>query len=142
MSFEWLDVRINEERDRRQRETNILERLPSALAELNATLASCVQTYVEAFGKEAASIDFKDQRIRITVRDQKNGTWEPRANLTVMILPTLPGFKVEGREEPLLIEMGLLPADRLYYREGDEYIDLEEFTRRVLDRAFFPKLTN
>jgi len=35
----------------------------------------------------------------------------------------------------------VLAGDKLFYRDGDEYITLEELTRRILDRALFPKLT-
>ena len=37
MSFQWLQMRITEEKDRRAREAQILERLPRALDELHKT---------------------------------------------------------------------------------------------------------
>jgi len=39
-----------------------------------------------------------------------------------------------------MIEVGLLPGDKLFYRDQDEFITGEELTRRILDRALFPKL--
>src|ERR1700682_3962854 len=43
MSFQWLQMRIQEEKERRQREANILERLPRALEELHRSLIVCVE---------------------------------------------------------------------------------------------------
>ena len=53
---------------------------------------------------------------------------------------SLPGFRIERGGEPLMIEVGLLPGDKLFYRDKDEFLTMEELTRRILDRAFFPKL--
>jgi hypothetical protein len=39
-----------------------------------------------------------------------------------------------------MIEVGLLPGDKLFFRDHDEFLTMEELTRRILDRAFFPKL--
>jgi hypothetical protein len=38
------------------------------------------------------------------------------------------------------IELGLLPGDKMYYKDGDKFLTMEELTRRILDRSLFPKL--
>ena len=56
--------------------------------------------------------------------------------------PELPGFRIERGEFSLSVEFGLLPSDKLFYmdREQDKYLTMEEFTKRILDRALFPAL--
>jgi len=41
-----------------------------------------------------------------------------------------------------IFEVGLLPNGRLSYRdrEADQYLNIEDVTRRMLDRVLFPKL--
>jgi hypothetical protein len=57
-------------------------------------------------------------------------------------MPDIPGFRLERGEYSLAIEVGVLPSDKLYYRdcEQDKYLTMEELTRRILDRVLFPKL--
>jgi len=45
-------------------------------------------------------------------------------------------------EYSLAVEVGLLSSDKLYYHDcpQDQYLTLEDLTKRVLDRALFPKL--
>ena len=140
MSPEWLQTRIAEELDRRQREARILERLPRAFEEMHASLAACIATYAKAFGPEIAGIRFEESRIVVTVREQRPGSGEETAKVEVSIAPKLPGFRVEGAGEPFLVEVGMLPGDRLFYKLGEKYLSLEDVTRRALDRALFPKL--
>lgn len=140
MSFDWLELRIAEERERRQRETDILQRLPQGLEELHQSLSVCVAAYTAAFGQESADIHFQHGRIRITVREPQSGKWEQIAKIEITGVPAPPAFRIEQGGEPISIEVGLLPGDKLFYREGDEYLTVEGLTRRILDRAFFPKL--
>jgi len=144
MRFQWLQMRISEEKDRRQREAQILERLPRALEELHRGLTACLEGYTAAFGPEAGDLQLHASRIRVTVREEQDGKWEQRARIEVTISTSLPGFKIErgapSGPEPLMIEVGLLPGDKIFYRDGDQYLTMEELTRRILDRAFFPKL--
>jgi len=140
MGFQWLGMRIQEEQERRQREAQILERLPRALEETHRHLAECVEAYAGAFGPESADIHLQASKIRITVRDEQDGKWQQRAKIEVSIIASLPGFRIERGGEPLMIEVGLLPGDKLFYRDQDEFLTMEELTRRTLDRAFFPKL--
>lgn len=133
-------MRIGEERERRQREASVLERLPRGLEELHTHLATCVATYTEAFGAESAEIQFADGHIRVTVRGEKDGKWEPRAKIEISSVSNPPSFRVEREEGTQSIEVGVLPGNKLFYREGEEYLTMEELTRRILDRAFFPKL--
>jgi hypothetical protein len=141
MSFQWLDMRIQEERERRIRESQILERLPAALEETYRDLTGCVASFAEAFGPESAEIELHGPKIRITVRDEDAGKWLVRSKLEITIVPTLPGFRIDrGDGEPLTILVGILPGDKLFYRDGEEYIGMDELSRRILDRALFPKL--
>jgi hypothetical protein len=67
------------------------------------------------------------------------------ANITVDVVADaeLPGFHVlrEGAS-PLAVKIGVLPGDRLFYFDvaADQYLTMEELTRRILDRVLFPKL--
>ena len=140
MSLEWLHLRISEEKDRREREARILERLPRALEEVHASLSACVEAYAQAFGPEVAQIQVEESRIVVTVREQRQGSWEQISRVEISIAPKLPGFQVEGAGEPLLIEVGTLPGDRMFYKHRDKFLTLEDVTRRALDHALFPKL--
>jgi hypothetical protein len=133
-------MRIGEEQERREREDNIRKRMPSALEELYESLTECLQAFKEAFGPRAASIHFVTGRVRIEIRDEVEGRWVARAEIVITNDFTIPGFRIERGGEPYLIEVGVLAGDKLFYRDGDEYITIEELTRRILDRALFPKL--
>jgi hypothetical protein len=132
MSFQWLQMRITEEKERRDRERMILERLPRALDELRESLTVCVDTYNQAFGADSASLALEQGALHIVAGGGK-----------IKIAPdaSLPGFRVERGSDPLLIQVGMLPGDKLFYRDADKYLTAEEMTRRILDRALFPKLT-
>jgi hypothetical protein len=140
MSLEWLQTRISEEKDRREREARILERLPRALQEIHASLAACIEAYTQAFGPEVAQIRFEESRIVVNIREQRQGSWEETARVEIALAPKLPGFQVEGAGEPVLVEVGLLPGDRLFYKHREKFLTLEDVTRRALDRTLFPKL--
>ena len=140
MSFQWFQMRVQEEQERREREAQILARLPRALEETYRNLAACVEAYAGAFGPESADIHLQASKIRIAVREEQEGKWQQRAKIEVSIMASLPGFRIERGGEPLMIEVGLLPGDKLFYRDQDQFLSMEELTRRILDRAFFPKL--
>jgi hypothetical protein len=140
MSFQWLEQRVQEEQERRQREAQILARLPRAVDETYRHLAGCIEVYTDAFGPESADIHLQASKIRITVREEQEGKWQQRAKVEISIIASLPGFRIERGGEPLMVEVGLLPGDKLFYRDQDEFITGEELTRRILDRALFPKL--
>jgi hypothetical protein len=140
MSFQWLQSRVQEEQERREREAEILVRLPRALEEAYRHLAACIETYVGAFGPESADIHLQASKIRITIREELEGKWQQRAKVEMSIVPSLPGFRIERGGEPLTIEVGLLPGEKLFYRDQDHFLTMEELTRRILDRALFPKL--
>jgi hypothetical protein len=135
MPFQWLEMRISEERDRRNREAEILSRLGPALSELQRVLADCLKAYTEAFGEEAATLRREMGGLTVRVAD-------PPGQLRVVTDSTLPGFQVDRDGAPLAVEIGLLPGDRLSYRDvaADQYVTMDELTRRILDRALFPKL--
>lgn len=140
MNLQWLTMRINEEQERRQREDNIRKRLPRALEELHASLTECLKSYTEAFGPQSASIKFGSAHIRIEIRDEVEGRWMTRSEIDISNDLALPGFRIERAGAPYLVEVGVLTGDKLFYRDGDEYITIEELTRRILDRSLFPKL--
>jgi hypothetical protein len=144
MPFQWLEMRITEESDRRQREAEIQQRLPVALEEVHGALKDCVDEYRAAFGDESAVLKLLPTRIMIDVRGQKDGRWEPAGRVEIVAKVGVPGFEVDRGEgiEPLTIEVGLLPGNKLYYRdrERDQYVTMDELTKRMLDRALFPNL--
>jgi hypothetical protein len=142
MSFEWLRMRIQEEQDRRQRESEMLDRLPRAMDELHGVLKECTAEYAESFGAESVDIQRLSNRIKVTVRELEENKWQTVAKVEVVTAPDIPGFQVERGEYSLAVEVGLLPSNKLFYRdcEQDKYLTLEDLTRRVLDRALFPKL--
>ena len=136
-------MRISEEKDRRKRETSALERLPQALEDVHAGLVSCVEAYQQAFAVEAATAELQDGKSCVITRQEKNGEWHSNGRVEVSMVPAIPGLSIDyGSGEPLVIEVGLLPGEKLYYRdrEKDQYVTMEELTRRILDRAMFPKL--
>ncbi|MEO8593781.1 MAG: hypothetical protein ABI759_10705 [Candidatus Solibacter sp.] len=135
-------MRIQEERERRDKRAQHLARLPAALQELHDQLAECVSAYTGSFGASSADIVMLPNRIRVTSRELIDGSWKPAAKVEVSVLLELPGFQIERGEIKLEIEVGLLPSDKLFYRdkEADKYINMEEFTRRILDRVLFPGL--
>jgi hypothetical protein len=142
MSFQWLNMRITEEKERRQREAQVLERLPRALEEVHKYLKDCIDDYQKAFGPESVETAVSHSRVRITVREQREGKWEPTAKIEIQVDTKLPGFQIDRAGRPLTIEVGLLSGDKLYFRdsEQDQYVTTEELTRRILDRSLFPKL--
>jgi hypothetical protein len=144
MSFQWIQMRISEEKDRRKRETAALERLPVALEEVHLSLVACVEAYQQAFAAEAVNIHLHTSRIRAVVREEVDGKWQQTSRVEVTLVPKLPGLQIDygNGAEPVLIEIGLLPGDKLFYRDRvqDQYVTMEDLTRRILDRALFPKL--
>jgi hypothetical protein len=142
MAFQWLQMRVSEEKDRRQRESSALERLPTALQELHTQLLSCVKEYTDAFGPESAEITLLPTRIKVSSREEREGRWHPASKVEVIAVADIPGFRIERGEYSLAVEVGVLPSNKLFYRdrEQDKYLTMEEFTRRILDRALFPKL--
>jgi hypothetical protein len=135
-------MRIGEERERREREETTLAKLPMALNDLHQHLTECVEAYAEAFGKESASIHFFIDKIRVTTREQKNGKWEVVAKVEIVNVKELPGFKVDrGTDDPLMIGVVVFNnGEKFSYRYEDQYLTIDEVTRRILDRLLFPKL--
>jgi len=144
MSFQWLQMRISEENDRRKKETNTLARLPSALEEVHEALQVCVQQYRDAFGEEAAELQLDPPRIKVIARQEASEGWKQNSTVEVLLVPILPGFQIDNGSggDPWIVEVGVLPGEKLYYRdrEKDQYITMEDLTKRIVDRAFFPKL--
>jgi len=135
-------MRITEERDRRQREAEILERLPRALNELRDLLRGCITEYQTAFGPESAEVSGVLSRIRVTVRELREGKWETAAKVEINLDNKLPGLQIDRAGKVMQVEIGILPGDKLSYRdvETDQYVTTEDLTRRILDRVLFPKL--
>ena len=140
MSFQWLQMRITEEKDRRQRESAILERLPRMMDEVHSALVACVESYIEAFGPEAIEMTYQNHKIRVTVRIEQDARWEKSAKVEVTADAKLPGIHIDRNGVPLDIEVGLLPGDKIFYKDVEEFLTMEELTRRIMDRSLFPKL--
>jgi hypothetical protein len=142
MPFQWLKMRISEEQDRRVRELQIRERLPRALDDLRQALVDCIETYTQAFGAEAAELQIEGSRMSVVVREQMDGHWQQRTAIEIAIVEAVPGLQIDTGAEPLVIEVGMLPGDKLFYRDRDrdQYVSMDEVTHRALDRALFPKL--
>jgi len=142
MAFQWLLMRIQEETERREREAKILENLPNILEEVHRALAQCVESYTSAFGRESASISLLLSKIRVSLLEQRDGRWQTRSQVEIVTVPAVPGLQIDRGDVSMVVEVGLLPGNKYYYRdrEQDKFLTMEEFTRRILDRAFFPKL--
>jgi hypothetical protein len=56
------------------------------------------------------------------------------------VVPKLPGFQIAGCGEPFTIEIGMLPGRKLFYKADGQFLTNEDVTKRILDRAMFPKL--
>ncbi len=132
MSLQWLEMRIEEEQERRRKEQQILERLPAAMEEVQRELTSCVEAYTKAFGAQSAAIERHGSQLRVTAGDQ---------HVEVTPVPVVPGLRIERPgHEPVSIDVGVLPGEKLFYRLEDRYLSLEEVSRQILDRVLFPKL--
>jgi hypothetical protein len=133
MSFQWLHMRIQEEKDRRKREAISYERLPLALEELHEVLKQGIAAYMDAFGSDVVEMSLLASGIRIVT---------PSVQVDVAVEQEIPGFRIVRGDQSLAVEVGLLPSNNLYYRdlERDVYLTLEDLTRRILDRVLFPKL--
>jgi hypothetical protein len=140
MSFQWLDMRITEEKQRREREATAQERLPRAFDELYGHLRACVEAYQSAFGAESAEIRRHEADIQVTVHAERAGQWQQCAQVCVQAVPALPGFRVENGGEPFQIHVGALPGDRLLFKHEEQYLTVELLTRLILDPALFQNL--
>jgi hypothetical protein len=140
MTFQWLQMRITEENDRRLKESQTLERLPRVMDEVHGAIVDCVNAYASAFGTEAIELKYFLHKLRLTVNEQKEGKWEKAAKVEVNAVTKPPGIRVDCNGNAFEIEVGLLPGDKLFYKDGEKFLTMEELTRRILDRALFPKL--
>jgi hypothetical protein len=140
MAFQWLQMRISEENDRRQREAMILERLPRVMDEVHQGIADCVAEYAAAFGKESVEINYFMHKVRVTVREQKDGKWEKASKVEINTIPKPPSLRIDRNGDVFEVEVGMLPGDKLFYKFGESFLTMEELTRRILDKSLFPKL--
>lgn len=140
MTFQWLQMRITEENDRRFKEAQILERLPAVMDEVHGAIAECVRDYAEAFGKEAIELNYFLHKIKVTIRDRREGKWEKIATVEVKSVTKPPSVHIDRNGDPLDIVVGVLDGDKIFYKDGDKFLGMEELTRRILDRSLFPKL--
>jgi len=133
MSFQWLHMRIGEEQDRRNREAEVLARLPRAFDELEASLAGCVEAFTKQFGGDSTRLRRDGLKLSVT---GDGGTAE------VNPLLELPGIEIRRKDAARQIKVGMLPGDRVFYLdvEADQYLSMDELTRLILDRVLFPKL--
>ncbi len=132
MPFQWLTVRISEEKDRLARELAVLARLDGALNEMEKTLADCVATFNEGF-EATVQVERSTHSISVDVAGDI---------ITLSTDTELPGFQVKRGDQRFPIVVGVLPGNNLFYRDPvqDKYLTMEDVTKKILDRAFFPKL--
>ena len=64
MAFQWLQMRIQEEAERRELQRKHLERMPAALQEIHDYLADCIRSYTENYGSKSADIAWSMRIIR------------------------------------------------------------------------------
>ena len=140
MSYQWLDMRITEEKERREREAVVQKRLPRAFDELHRELRECVEAYRTAFGPESAEIHMHGAEIQVTVRSHRAGHWQQSAQVRVHAVHELPGFRIDSGGEPVDISVGTLPGDKVLLKHGEQYLTMEQLTKLILDQAFFPDL--
>jgi hypothetical protein len=133
MSFQWLTMRIGEEKDRRAREAQILGRLPGAIDDLQRHLSTCIDEFAAAFGQDVARIAKTDRGLEVSAG---------AAGVEVVTDQELPGFQVRHTESTLAVQVGVLPGGKLFYFDAaaDKYLSMEDLTRNILDRVLFPKL--
>jgi hypothetical protein len=126
-------MRIGEEKDRRDREAEVLARLPRAFDELEGSLAECVNAFAAQFGSESARLHRDGLKLSATGAG---------GNVEVNPLPELPGIEIRRKESAREIKVGILPGDRVFYLDvlADQYLSMDELTRLILDRVLFPKL--
>ena len=133
-------MRISEENERRQKEALTLDRLPRIMDEVNSAISECTEAYRQAFGKESVDLSYFLHKIRLTVREQKEGKWEKAARVEVSTLTKPPSLHIDRNGDVIDIEVGVLPGDKVFYKDGEKFLTMEELTRRILDRSLFPKL--
>ena len=107
MAFQWLQMRIQEETERRERQAKNQERLPDALRDLHGHLAECIQDYTASFGCNSAEIVLLPDRIKVTVREEREGKWQALCKAEVISVPDMPGFRVECGEYSVAVELDL-----------------------------------
>src|ERR1019366_28828 len=116
--------------------------MPAALHEIYDYPAQCIKAYTENFGADSASIVLLPERIQVTVREERHGKRQRESKGEEIPVADMQGFRVERGEFSMAVEFGRLPSDKLFYldREQGKYLTMEEFTKRILDRALFPAL--
>ncbi len=140
MAYQWLAVRIGEEKDRRHREDFVRQRLPLAFEEVHKALAECAAAFAGAFGPQAIQVRKDAATIGLTICEEWEGQWSKRADIEINLDAALPGFRVSRGGESFSVVVGMLPGDKLFYKRDDQYLAIEDVTRTVLDRVLFPKL--
>ena len=119
MNLQWLTMRITEEQERRQREDNILKRLPNALEGLHASLTECLQTYTEAFGPQAASIEPPTSSVKAPcalARRRQNGRSRfSTGSISTVISALVPRFS----SAPRRLHCSIVPIDSLRSTQRD-----------------------
>jgi hypothetical protein len=133
MSFQWLHMRIGEEKDRRDREAEVLARLPRAFDEMEASLTGCVEAFAAEFGGD--SVKLRRDGLKLSANGDGGA-------VEVNPLLELPGIEIRRNGSAREIKIGMLPGDRVFYLDvtADQYLSMDELSRLILDRVLFPKL--
>ena len=133
MSFQWLEMRIGEERDRRAREKQILDRLPGAMDELEESVKACLDGYTAAFPGDPAAPGRDGLRLGVT---GTGGAWRSR------LRRSFPDSRSRRRARRSRFRSASCRATNCFISTWpeDRYLSMEELTKRILDRVLFPKL--
>ena len=62
------------------------------------------------------------------------------AKVEVSTITKPPSLHIDRNGDVIDIEVGVLPGDKIFYKDGESFLTAEELTRRILDRSLFPKL--
>jgi hypothetical protein len=138
MSFQWIQMRIAEEKERRNREDVVRARLPLAMEELRTALGACASDFNRAFEDQAVEVSSASNGILVSVRQQSGGSWSNRAKVTVSVNPELPGFVVTNGGAPISVQVGMLGGNKIFYKSEEYYLSIEDLTKLILDRVLFP----
>jgi hypothetical protein len=126
-------MRIGEEKDRRAREQQILGILPGAIDDLGNQVGNCVEAFNSALAEPAAHLDRTAEGLSVSSANRR---------VDIVTDTELPGFHVRRESTSFAVQVGVLPTGKLFYFDvaGDQYLTMEDLTRRILDRVLFPKL--
>ncbi len=139
MPFQWLQMRIAEENDRREKETltsGTPARCYGRSARCDLRLRGRILDGIRQGGRRPELLSAQDSPDGPRAEGREVGE---SARVEISTLTKPPGLHIDRNGDVLDIEVGVLPGDKIFYKDGDDFLTLEELTRRILDRSLFPK---